>query len=178
MQIVSRLDQILGTDLKSFNDRRYHELGGRLQPILDSIAAIHEMGFWLEIVTLIVPGFNDSDDELTAIARFVAGISPDIPWHVTAFHQDYKMIGPDNTSAATLIRAANIGREAGANDQVVVYLGGEYETKRGFSTGVVITSPIVDPRAWYAVFFAAAQPNGLCSPSPWCWCSARRWSTP
>ena len=107
-------------DLKSFNDRRYHELGGRIGPILDSIRRIHEMGFWLEIVTLVVPGFNDSDAELRGIAGFLAGISPDIPWHVTAFHQDYKMTGPDNTPPGTLIRAAEIGRAAGLH---FVYAG-------------------------------------------------------
>ncbi len=100
-------------DLKSFDDRRYHELGGRLAPILDSIRRIHAMGFWLEVVTLVVPGFNDSEAELRAIAEFVAGISPDIPWHVSAFHKDYKMTGPDNTPPETLLRAARMGREAG-----------------------------------------------------------------
>jgi pyruvate formate lyase activating enzyme len=100
-------------DLKSFDPRRYRELGGRLEPILDSLARIHQMGFWLEVVTLVVPGFNDSPAELEALARFLAGVSPDIPWHVTAFHPDYKMIGPGNTTAATLERAASIGRAAG-----------------------------------------------------------------
>jgi pyruvate formate lyase activating enzyme len=100
-------------DLKSFDDRRYHELGGRLGPILDSIRRIHEMGFWLEVVTLVVPGFNDSDDELRRLADFLAGVSPDTPWHVTAFHKDYKMTGPDNTRPETLLRAAALGREAG-----------------------------------------------------------------
>jgi pyruvate formate lyase activating enzyme len=100
-------------DLKSFDDRRYHELGGRIGPILDSVGRAHELGFWLEVVTLVVPGFNDSDLELRQIAEFLADISPQIPWHVTAFHGDYKMISPDNTPAATLVRAARIGREAG-----------------------------------------------------------------
>ena len=100
-------------DLKSFDDRRYRELGGRLEPILDSIRRIHKLGFWLEVVTLIVPGFNDSDSELRGIAEFLAGISADIPWHVTAFHKDYKMEGPENTPPATLVRAAGIGRAAG-----------------------------------------------------------------
>jgi pyruvate formate lyase activating enzyme len=100
-------------DLKSFDERHYRELGGRLQPILESIRGIHHMGFWLEIVTLIIPGFNDSDDELRRMAEFLAGISPDIPWHVTAFHKDYKMTDPDNTPPATLVRAAKIGAEAG-----------------------------------------------------------------
>ena len=71
------------------------------------------MGFWLEIVTLVIPVFNDSDRELTELAEFVAGASPDIPWHVTAFHQDYKMIEPDNTPVETLLRAAAIGQRAG-----------------------------------------------------------------
>jgi pyruvate formate lyase activating enzyme len=100
-------------DLKSFDDRRYHELGGRIQPILDSIARIHATGFWLEIVTLVVPGFNDSDAELQSIAGFIAGISADIPWHVTAFHEDYKMSGQGNTPVETLTRAAAIGHAAG-----------------------------------------------------------------
>jgi pyruvate formate lyase activating enzyme len=100
-------------DLKSFDDRRYHELGGRIGPILDSIGRLHAMGFWLEVVTLIVPGFNDSDAELSAIARFLAGISRHIPWHVTAFHPDYKMTGPEATPAETLVRAVGIGRGEG-----------------------------------------------------------------
>ena len=100
-------------DLKSFDDRHYRQLGGRLQPILDTIRRLHEMGIWLEIVTLVIPGFNDSDDELTRLAEFLAGLSPNIPWHVTAFHKDYKMTDPENTSAETLIRAAEIGKRAG-----------------------------------------------------------------
>jgi len=100
-------------DLKSFDDRHYRQLGGRMQPILETIRSLHQMGFWVEIVTLIVPGFNDSDDELKHMAEFLAGVSPDIPWHLTAFHKDYKMTGPDNTSAHTLVRAAGIGKAAG-----------------------------------------------------------------
>ncbi|HEV2022115.1 MAG TPA: AmmeMemoRadiSam system radical SAM enzyme [Terriglobales bacterium] len=100
-------------DLKSFDERHYHELGGRLQPILDTIRRLHEMDFWVEVVTLVIPGFNDSDDELTRLAEFLAGVSPDIPWHVTAFHKDYKMTDPQNTSVETLLRAAEIGRKAG-----------------------------------------------------------------
>ena len=100
-------------DLKSFAPARYRELGGRLEPILDSIRRIHQMGFWLEVVTLVVPGFNDSTAELEALTGFLAGISPDIPWHVSAFHPDYKMTDPGNTPAATLERAAAIGHAAG-----------------------------------------------------------------
>jgi pyruvate formate lyase activating enzyme len=102
-------------DLKSFDDRHYHELGGRIAPILDSIRRIHAMGLWLEIVTLLIPGFNDSPDELARLTEFLAGISPDIPWHVTAFHGDYKMQAEDqrDTNVEDLLRAAEIGQAAG-----------------------------------------------------------------
>jgi len=100
-------------DLKSFRDRHYRELGGTLDRVLWTIRALHEQGFWLEVVTLVVPGFNDSDEELRDIARFLVSVSPDIPWHVTAFHQDYKMTDPDNTDARTLVRAAEIGTAEG-----------------------------------------------------------------
>jgi pyruvate formate lyase activating enzyme len=100
-------------DLKSFDDRHYRQLGGRLQPILESIQRLHSLGFWLEIVTLVIPGFNDSVDELTRLAEFLANVSPDIPWHVTAFHKDYKMADPENTRPETLLRAAEIGKKAG-----------------------------------------------------------------
>jgi pyruvate formate lyase activating enzyme len=100
-------------DLKSFDDRHYRELGGRLQPILDTIRRLHAMDVWLEIVTLLIPGFNDSPDELKRLTSFVAEVSPDIPWHVTAFHGDYKMTDPENTTAEMLLRAADIARESG-----------------------------------------------------------------
>src|SRR5437773_2175797 len=100
-------------DLKSFRDRHYRELGGTLERVLWTIRSLFERGIWLEIVTLLVPGFNDSDEELAEIARFLVSVSPDIPWHVTAFHKDYKMTGPEDTGVATLLRAAQTGRREG-----------------------------------------------------------------
>ncbi len=100
-------------DLKSFDDRHYRELGGRLQPILDTISWLHGAGVWIEIVTLLIPGFNDSDAELRGLTRFLASVSADIPWHVTAFHQDYRMLDTASTTPAMLRRAADIGRAAG-----------------------------------------------------------------
>jgi pyruvate formate lyase activating enzyme len=100
-------------DLKSFDDRHYRQLGGRLPPILETIQNLYRMGVWLEIVTLLIPGFNDSDDELRKLTEFVASVSPDIPWHVTAFHQDYKMTLPADTRPQDLLRAAAIGRASG-----------------------------------------------------------------
>jgi pyruvate formate lyase activating enzyme len=107
-------------DLKSFDDRHYRELGGRIGPILDTIRRLHAMEFWVEIVTLLIPGFNDSRDELRRLTEFVASVSPDIPWHVTAFHGDYKMTDPENTTAEMLLAAADIGR---ANGLRYVYAG-------------------------------------------------------
>ncbi len=107
-------------DLKTMNDRNYRKLGAVLEHVLEGVRLVHEMGFWLEIVTLIVPGFNDSQDELREAARFIRSLSPDIPWHVTAFHKDYKMLDPDNTDARTLMRAAEIGYEEGLH---YVYAG-------------------------------------------------------
>jgi pyruvate formate lyase activating enzyme len=107
-------------DLKSMQDKQYRRLGGVLQNVLDTIRLAHEQGLWVEVVTLVVPGFNDSNEELMEAARFIASVSPSIPWHVTAFHQDYKMTSPKNTSAAMLIRAAEIGQEAGLH---YVYAG-------------------------------------------------------
>jgi pyruvate formate lyase activating enzyme len=120
-------------DLKSFRDKSYRQLGGELKNVLETIRRLWEMGFWVEIVTLVVPGFNDSDEELREIARFLASVSVDIPWHVTAFHKDYKMTDPDDTSPRVLLRAAGIGKEEGLR---YVYAGnlpgrvGDFENTR------------------------------------------------
>lgn len=100
-------------DLKSFRDKPYRSLGGQLPHVLRTIRELHELGFWLEIVTLVVPGLNDSESELGEMAAFLAGLSPDIPWHVTAFHADYKMPDTGRTQAQQLQRACEIGTEAG-----------------------------------------------------------------
>jgi pyruvate formate lyase activating enzyme len=103
-------------DLKTMSDRNYRRLGAVLENVLDGVRMVHGLGFWLEIVTLVVPGFNDSDAELRDAAQFLAGLSPDIPWHVTAFHEDYKMTGPEytNTTVRGLLRAVELGPRSGA----------------------------------------------------------------
>jgi pyruvate formate lyase activating enzyme len=113
LDYIQPLVSLYKVDLKSFRDKHYRELGGTLERVLWTIRELHARGFWLEIVTLVIPGFNDSDEELREIAEFLVSVSPDIPWHVTAFHKDYKMTGPDNTTVATLLRAAEIGSAAG-----------------------------------------------------------------
>jgi AmmeMemoRadiSam system radical SAM enzyme/AmmeMemoRadiSam system protein B/AmmeMemoRadiSam system protein A len=100
-------------DLKSFDDRRYRSLGGTLDAVTRTVRMVHERGLWLEVVTLIIPGFNDSSDELCRAADFLATVSRDIPWHVTAFHKDYHMTDPDATPPETLLRACEIGTAAG-----------------------------------------------------------------
>ena len=100
-------------DLKGFDARRYRSLGGTLEQVKEAIRLVYQSGLWLEIVTLIVPGFNDSDQELGSLADFIASVSPDIPWHVTASHPDYKLKDSVNTTAAQLMRAAEAGVAAG-----------------------------------------------------------------
>ena len=107
-------------DLKTMSDRNYRKLGGVLRRVLDTISMVHEMGFWLEVVTLVVPGFNDSEEELREAASFISSISPGIPLHVTAFHKDYKMTDPQDTGQHILLRAGAIGRDEGLN---YVYAG-------------------------------------------------------
>jgi len=147
-------------DLKSFDDRHYHELGGRIGPILETIRALYEMGVWLEIVTLLIPGFNDSNDELRRLAEFIAGISPDIPWHVTAFHKDYKMTDPSDTKPADLLRAAEIAKRAGLH---YIYAGnlpgrvGDLENTRCHNCERVVIE-----RSGYLVSDYTITPEGKC----------------
>jgi pyruvate formate lyase activating enzyme len=100
-------------DLKGFNERRYRTLGCTLESVTDTIRMLHERGIWVEVVTLVIQGFNDSEEELREAARFLASVNRDIPWHVTGFHKDYKMTDPPDTDARVLIRAAEIGAEEG-----------------------------------------------------------------
>ena len=100
-------------DLKGFDDKHYRTLGCPLENVLNGIRMVHERGIWLEVVTLVIPGFNDSEAELRDAARFLASVSRDIPWHLTGFHKDYKMTDPPDTDARKLIRAVEIGREEG-----------------------------------------------------------------
>ena len=147
-------------DLKSFDDRRYRELGGRRQPILDTIAWLRQAGVWVEIVTLLIAGFNDSDAELAGLTEFIASVSPDIPWHATAFHQDYRMTDPANTTPAMLMRAAEIARRSGLR---YVYAGnqpgrvGELEHTHCAGCGQRLIA-----RYGYFIQDYGLQPDGSC----------------
>jgi pyruvate formate lyase activating enzyme len=147
-------------DLKSMQEKNYRQLGGVLKNVLDTIKRVKEMGLWLEVVTLVVPGFNDSTEELWEAARFLSTVSVDIPWHVTAFHSDYKMQDRPNTPAKTLLRAAEIGREAGLR---YVYAGNlpgrvdEYET-----TFCPQCSTALVERSGYHIHRMRVTPQGTC----------------
>jgi len=113
LEYLRPLVSLYKVDLKSFRDRPYRDLGGTLERVLWTTRALVERGFWVEVVTLVVPGFNDSPEELRDIARFLVSVSADIPWHVTAFHPDYRMGDREPTGLRSLLRAAETGREEG-----------------------------------------------------------------
>jgi len=101
-------------DLKSFTDRFYKEVcGARLRPVLETIRLMKELGVWVEVTTLLIPGWNDSDHELEEIANFIRAIDPGMPWHVSRFHPTYKMTDRPVTPVATLKKAREIGLAAG-----------------------------------------------------------------
>lgn len=100
-------------DLKSFRDRTYRSLGGTLGAVTATIQSLRQRGIWTEVVTLLVPGLNDDPAELRELTGFLASVDRDMPWHVTAFHPDYQMNQPGRTTAEQLLKAAEIGREAG-----------------------------------------------------------------
>ena len=108
-------------DLKSFRDDYYRKYcKGRLGPVLESIAHMRNLGIWVEVTTLVIPGENDSDAELNDISRFIAQVDVDIPWHISRFHPDYEFTNHNATPVETLKRAKEIGIERGLR---YVYLG-------------------------------------------------------
>lgn len=104
----------INIDIKAFTDDFYKKVcKARLQPVLDNVQLMHELGVWVEVTTLIIPGLNDSPKELRDIAKFIHSVSPTIPWHVTAFYPTYKMMDRDPTPVATLRKARKIGLAEG-----------------------------------------------------------------
>ncbi len=108
-------------DLKFFREESYQKIcKARLQPVLEAISKMRELGIWVEVTTLVIPGLNDSEEELRDIARFLASVDRDIPWHLSRFHPDYEYTQAPPTPVATLRRAREIGKAEGLN---YVYLG-------------------------------------------------------
>jgi pyruvate formate lyase activating enzyme len=121
-------------DLKTFNPKNYRQLGGVMENVVETIRMLKERGFWVEIVTLVVPGFSDDADDLKRMAEFLASVDPLMPWHVTAFHPDYKMTdGYRRTTAEDLMKIVEYGARAGLQ---YIYPGnlpgqvGEWENTR------------------------------------------------
>ena len=101
-------------DLKSFRDDFYRKVTrGRLQPVLDSIEWMFHHGIFIEITTLLIPGMNDSEEEMRDIARFISQMSRDIPWHVSRFHPSFKLLDISPTPADTIHKAIEIGKSEG-----------------------------------------------------------------
>lgn len=101
-------------DLKSFRDDFYKKrCGARLNPVLESLKKMKEMGIWVEITTLLIPALNDSDEELKDIAQFITGLGKETPWHISRFHPQFKMLNVPVTSISSLHRAVEIGKQAG-----------------------------------------------------------------
>jgi pyruvate formate lyase activating enzyme len=114
IETISPYLDAANVDLKSFDDGFYKKYcGGRLQPVLDSLKKMKELGIWVEVTTLIIPTLNDRDEELSKIARFIHSLGNETPWHISRFHPQYKMTGLHPTPLSTLKRAKQIGTDAG-----------------------------------------------------------------
>lgn len=151
----------MNVDLKCFTDEGYRTLGGRLEPVLETIRGLWERGKWVEVVTLLVPGFNDDEDEVRRLADFVASVSPDIPWHVTAYHADYRQLeGPRATPQAALRRAIALGRAAGIR---YVYAGNVRGLTDEENTRCHVCGRLAVERAGFTVRRVELDADGRCA---------------
>ena len=117
-------------DLKFFNDESYRRVcGGKLRPVLESIALMRKLNIWVEVTTLVVPGENDSTEELKEIALFLAATGKEIPWHISRFHPDYKMTDKASTALSKLKEAWQLGKDAGLR---YVYIGNVLEEEKTY----------------------------------------------
>lgn len=151
-------------DLKSFSDAFYRKYcSARLQPVLDSIQLLRSAGVFVELTTLLIPGVNDSEKELAEMAAFIASVNPDTPWHVSAFHPDYRMLDVPSTPAASLDRAVEAGDAAGLR---FVYCGNVPGHPRE-STLCPACGAVLIARTGFFVRAIRVGPDGLC---PGCGC--------
>ena len=148
-------------DLKGFTDDFYYKIcGGRLQPVLDTLVyLVKETGVWTEITTLLIPGKNDSDDELKAQCKWIrTHLGPDVPVHFTAFHPDWKMTDIAPTPPATLTRAREIAQLAGLN---YVYTGNVHDEAGGSTYCPSCEQPVIR-RDWYQINSYELSDTGAC----------------
>ncbi len=126
LQKIAPYIQAANIDLKSFSDDFYNRTcKARLQPVLETIQRMHDLGIWIELTTLLMVGENDSPDEIRELARWIANISKDIPWHVSAFHPAYKMQDLPPTPARNISQAIEIGRAEGLRYTYAGNVGGD-----------------------------------------------------
>ncbi|GAB6192868.1 AmmeMemoRadiSam system radical SAM enzyme [Desulfocastanea catecholica] len=157
-RILAPVLTAINIDLKSFSDAFYKKVcGARLAPVLDSIARFKELGVWVEVTTLIIPGMNDSEQELNEIASFLVGIDRRIPWHVTGFYPSHKMMDVPPTGGAILVRAREIGFAQGLE---YVYTGNRPEVV-GENTSCPSCKKTVISRHGFQVTANRLQ-NGCC----------------
>lgn len=148
-------------DLKGFTDEFYrHVCGGRLRDVLDTLVyLVHETDVWVELTTLLIPGKNDSPEELDAMTKWVvAELGPDVPMHFTAFHPDFKMLETPPTPPATLTRARAIARDNGVR---FAYTGNVHD-RDGGSTSCPHCNALVIERDWYVLGTYALDDAGAC----------------
>lgn len=139
----------INVDLKSFSEGFYRQqCQARLEPVTRNVFTIaREMDIWIEVTTLLIPGLNDSEEELHALTEWLAEVGCEIPWHVSAFHPDYQMRDRPATSMAALVRAYDIGKEAGLD---YVYVGNVMDVDRS-STYCPACGALLIRRHWYTV---------------------------
>ncbi len=149
----------INVDLKAFTDEFYREqCQARLEPVKRNIVHMaRETDIWVEVTTLLIPGLNDSDEELRAMAAWLAEVDPEMPWHVTAFHPDYQMQDLPRTAQRDLARAYEIGKEAGLH---YVYVGNVMDADRE-STYCPQCGEKLIQRHWYSVR-ALWRERGVC----------------
>jgi pyruvate formate lyase activating enzyme len=148
-------------DLKAFTDDFYfRQTGSHLQPVLDTLLYLrHETSVWFEITTLLIPGQNDSDEEITALCRWIASeLGPDVPLHFSAFHPDYKMVDVPATPIATLVRARDIGLRQGLHH---VYTGNVHHAAGDTTSCPTCNAPLI-VRDWYELTQYRLTPEGRC----------------
>jgi pyruvate formate lyase activating enzyme len=144
LDIIDPYLDAANVDLKSFDDEFYRRLcGARLRPVLDTIQAMHARGVWVEVTTLLIPGFNDGGAELTQIAEFIAGLDRNVPWHVSRFTPRYRLLDVPSTPLETMHKAAEIGREVGLRHVYVGNVPGDsYENTLCPSCGTVVINRV------------------------------------
>jgi len=146
LDVINPYLDAANVDLKSFSDDYYKKIcKAKLQPVLDSIQYMKKLGIWVEVTTLVVPGENDSDQELTNIAQFIAGVGKDIPWHISRFHPDYQFIDHPATPIETLRKAREIGKKEGLR---YIYLGNVFE---GNDTHCYSCNELLIKRTYFSV---------------------------